>query len=176
MKVRRHAVAARAVAALVLCGALSGCSNPVNFQTPTGQQPGDQFGPWIILGVLSRSTSTLSRADGRSTFLETTTVNVPPGTELIVPAVRGITTGFGSTEPADLSVSGGSFEWSTEDHNFGMTMINVSVTDIDAVDTSTTPPTQTATINVSALLTDDDGRDRWFGGVNYTLICLGRHP
>lgn len=163
-------------AALTMISMLSACASaPRDFETPTGPRPGNQSGPWIVLGVVSLNTSTLNRSSAHGIFEETVTVNVPPGTELIVPAMRGWVVGFGSTDPEDLStVTEG--RWNSDDHHLGMAFINVAVADINAADTSTSPPTQTATVKVTAVLSDHNADDRWFGSVNYTLICLGRHP
>jgi hypothetical protein len=148
-----------------------------DFETPVGPRPGDQLdGPFVVLGLISRNTGTLSRADGRSLFEESVTVNVPPGTELIVPTMRGFLLGFGRTDPEDLSAGTGDAAWHSEDHHLGFAYVNVYVDRIHAVDTSSTPPTQTAVIHVQARLTDDNGDDKWFGDVNYTLICLAKMP
>jgi hypothetical protein len=102
------------------------------------------------------------------------TINVPPETILIVPAVRGWLTGYGKTDPEDLSSLPGPLTWHREDHNLGMTLFNISVKDINAVDNSSSPPTQTAVINIQLYLSDDNSDDTWFGDVNYTLLCLGK--
>ncbi|HEX9945487.1 MAG TPA: hypothetical protein VGG03_26030 [Thermoanaerobaculia bacterium] len=163
-------------AALIMISVLSACASaPRDFETPTGPRPGNQPGPWIVLGVISLNTSTLNRSDARQNFQETLTVNVPPGTELIVPAMRGWVAGFGSTNPEDLSTVTEA-RWNPDDHHLGLAFINVAVEDINAVDTSTSPPTQTAAIRITARLSDNNADDRWFGSVNYTLICFGRHP
>lgn len=167
---------ARCVVLLVALTLIPACAtHPRKVETPEGPGPGDQTGPFVILGVLSRSTSTLRRADAKETFEDTVTVNVPPGTELIVPAVRTWVAGFGSSDPEDLSTPDtATFTWNAQDHHFGVGLFNVWVKDINAVDTSTTPPTQTATIGVSLTLSDKGANKEWFGGLNYNLICLGR--
>jgi hypothetical protein len=98
---------------------------------------------------------------------------VPPGTEIILPTIRGWSLGFGNTTPADTSTVG-SFTWNPDDHHLGIAELNISVGRINAVDTATTPPTQTATIRIHALLSDNNGDDQWWATVNYNLICLGR--
>ena len=163
-----------ACAALALL--VSGCATaPREFETPQGPRSGDQLSAFEILGVLSRNTSTLHRPNGQQFFQETVTVNVPPGTDIIVPAMRGYAIGYGRTAPDDLSaLNTSTFTWFREDHNLGLAALNVFVEDINAVDTSTTPPSQTAKITIMALLSDDNGDDGWFGTVNYNLLCLGR--
>lgn len=152
-----------------------GCSTGSrDIETPEGARGGDQTGPFIVLGVLSRGTSTLHQSNAHNAFSETIKVNVPVGTALIVPAVRGWTMGYGSTTPEDLSGTPGPVTWHREDHNLGASYFNVFVQDIDAPDPATN--TQTATIVVEMLLSDDNSDDDWFGYVNYTLLCLGRHP
>jgi hypothetical protein len=167
----------RRIGYLLLLTAGLGCSTaPRDFETPAGRRPGDQLGPWIILGVLSRETSTLNRSNARPPFEERVTVNVPPGTELIIPAIQGWITGFGRIEPADLSTFEGTANWHTDDHHLGLSQMIVTVEDINSADTTTTPPTQTARIRIGAVLSDNNGDDPWFGTLRYTLICLGRHP
>jgi hypothetical protein len=167
----------RASKALVL-GILSmlviaaGCSTtPTKLETPQGAR-GDQFRRLDILGVLSRATSTMRRPNANTQFSEEVTVNVPPGTLMIIPAVNGWALGYGKSDPEDLSKAN-TFNWHREDHNLGLAQLSVFVTDIDAVDTSTTPPTQTAKIRITAMLSDDNGDDQWFGAVDYKLLCLG---
>jgi hypothetical protein len=144
--------------------------------TPFGSRPGDQVGPFVILGILHRSTSTENRPDGHAQFSENVDVNVPPGTELIIPVVRGYQLGYGTIDPPDFTTSADrqSFTWHPDDHHFGVAALNVSVDRINAVDNSTTPPTQTARVVVDGKLADVNGDDRWWGSVNYTLLCLGR--
>lgn len=150
-----------------------GCSTtPRNLETPQGERSGDQLRRLDILGVLSRSTSTLHRPNANNQFQETVTVNVPPGTLIIIPAVYGWALGYGRTDPEDISTVK-KFNWNREDHNLGLAQLSVHVMDIDAVDTSVTPPTQTAKIEITAMLSDDNGDDQWFAGVNYNLLCLG---
>jgi hypothetical protein len=164
------------VAILSLSALSYACATaPSNFQTPAGPIPGDQTGPFEILGLISRNTSTQHRPDARTDFDETVTVNVPPGTEIIVPAMRGWWLGYGSTTPEDISTTI-PFTWRTEDHHFGVAYFDIIVTRIDAVDNSTTPPTQTATIHILGRLTDNNLDDSWWGLVDYTLLCLGRRP
>jgi len=156
-----------------ICLIVAGCATAGRvLETPAAPRPADHVGPFEILGVISRSTCTLNRANAHTVFDETVNVNVPPGTELIVPAMRGWVAGFGKIDPNDCTSN--SVEWGYVDHHFGFALLNVGVERINTTDTSTTPPTQTAMIRVQAHLTDDNGDDRWFGYINYTLICLGR--
>jgi hypothetical protein len=165
----------RAIRALVIAGSLTiGCNTGGrDVETPEGSRSPDQNGPFIILGVISRNTSTLSRHNAYDLFQETVKLNVPVGTEIIIPTLRGVMNGYGSTTPEDLSTLAAA-TWNREDHNFGLQYFNVYVSDIDAPDMSTM--TQTASVVVEAQLSDDNGDDDWFGDVNYTLICLGKHP
>lgn len=162
------------VAALLL----SACeTSPRDFETPTGPVSGDIAGPLVILGVASRATSTLNRPNADQPFEEEVKVNVPVGTEAIIPTVRGWTLGYGSLDPADQSPQpdpNGSLSWKPEDHHLGLATVNVAVSDIDAPDVAN--GTQTATIVVSAWLTDDNTDDKWFGTIRYNLIYLGRPP
>lgn len=160
----------------VLMFFLQSCATgPRDYESPIGPISSDQLTPFHILGVISRNTSTLNRSSAHHAFEETITVNIPPGTSLIIPAIRGWVTGYGKTDPEDLSAltSGETATWHTADHHLGFQQLNIFVADINAVDFSTSPPTQTATITIQSLLSDDNGDDSWFGDVNYNLICLG---
>lgn len=98
------------------------------------------------------------------------------GTVAIVPAVRGWAFGYGSTDPEDLATSPPDkpINWHPEDHHLGLQSLNIYVEDIDAPNPAAN--TQTATVHISAILSDDNGDDTWFGYANYTLLCLGKHP
>jgi len=164
----------------VLFSIAFGCSTgPREIETPQGPRSADQSGPFIVVGVISRSTSTLRRANANSPFEETFTINVPPGTQFVIPAVRGWAAGYGKTVPEDLSPipdPNASLTWHPNDEHFGLAWFNVFVDRINAVDNSTTPPTQTAVIKVTAILGDENLDNEWWGLVNYTLLCLAPHP
>ena len=148
---------------------------PRDFETPQGPRSGDQLVAFDILGVISRITSTRHRSSAFPAFEENATINVPPGTDIIVPAIRGWMIGYGATDPDDLTMVDQS-RWHPEDHNFGLMIVNVAITRVNAVDNTTSPPSQTATVKVTATLSDDNSDDGWFAAVNYNLICLGRKP
>lgn len=157
--------------------ALFACAtSPRDIETPTGPIPGMVSGPLIVLGVADRATSTLSRPNAQ-TFIETVDIEVPLGTRVIIPVVRGFDLGFGSTNPQDLSpmpLPESVFTWNHTDHHFGMQAINIAVVDIDAPAPGAT--TQHARIQIGARLSDDNGDDSWWGVVRYQLIYLGDHP
>jgi hypothetical protein len=157
---------------------IAGCSTSGrDIQTPTGAVSGQVNGPFVVLGVASRATSTLSRPNGE-TFLQTVRLlDVPAGTEVIVPTVTGWDLGYGSTAPADLSgqtTPESTFHWNATDHHLGFARIDVSVVDIDALAPGAT--TQTATLRIGAQLADGNGDDPWWGVIRYQLIYLGRAP
>ena len=58
--------------------------------------------------------------------------------------------------------------------HFGIAGFNVAVTDVDAVDDSTDPPTQTAEVRVFAILGDHNLDNEWWATINFNLLCLGR--
>jgi hypothetical protein len=161
---------------ILVCGSCS--SGPREIETPQGPRSADQNGPFIILGVISRNTSTLSQPDAKQEFKETITVNVPPGTQIIIPAVRGWFAGYGKTIPEDYftqqSNPNSKLNWQHNDEHFGLAWFNVLVDDINAVDSTTSPPTQTAEITITAILGDENLDNRWWASVNYNLLCLGR--
>ena len=157
---------------------LSGCgSADRDVQTPVGSRPGDQFGNFDIIGISSKVFVTKNLADSKSQYIEKIKINVPPGTFMIIPAVRGWVNCYGKMTPDDLSNINdlnGKTNWQGTDHHFGLQILNIWVEDIDAVDPSTN--TQTATIGFGAILSDDNSDDPWFAQVNYSLIFLGKHP
>ena len=163
--------------ALALSMSLSACvTSPRDIETPTGRAAGMVSGPFVVLAVADKATSTLNRANALSPFIETVRVDAPAGTEVIVPVLRGWELGYGSTDPADLSpmpLQESTFNWQSEDHNWGIGMVNIAVTDIDALAPGAT--SQSATIQVSARLHDDNADDKWWGVIRYQLIFLGRH-
>lgn len=160
-------------ALLVAMAFLSGCATgPRPLETPSGPSTADATGPFTVIGVISRATSTLNRPNANPYFAEDVLVQVPTGTELIVPAVRGWRLGFGSLEPADLSVNPApETSWNADDHYFGSALVNVYVKDVNAPDAS---GSQSATVTVQIALHDINGDDPWWGLVNYSLICLKR--
>lgn len=170
----------RAIVPMLVAVVVASCATgPREIVTPEGARSADQTGPFVILGVVSRNTSTLRQSNANPPFEETVTVNVPPGTQMIIPAVRGWATGYGSTTPEDLSMPPDPdtfLRWRHTDEHFGLTWFNVYVDRINAVDSSTTPATQTAVIKVTAILGDENLDNEWWAWVNYNLICLGPHP
>jgi hypothetical protein len=161
--------------ALVLIAACS--TSPREIQTPNGAVAGQVNGPFVVLGVASRATSTLSRPNG-NTFVQTVRLlDVPAGTEVIVPTITGWDLGYGSTTPADLSgqtTPESTFDWNPADHHLGLARIDISVTDIDAPAPGAT--SQSATLRIGAQLADVNGDDPWWGVIRYQLIFLGRAP
>jgi len=166
---------AAAAAALAL---LAGCStSPREIQTPTGAIRGQVNGPFVVLGVASRATSSLNRPNGMTAFIQTVRIDVPAGTEVVVPALIGWDLGYGSTLPADLSgqvTPESTFTWTPTDRSLGMARVDISVTDIDALAPGAT--TQSATLRIGMQLADSHGDDPWWGVVRYQLIFLGRAP
>lgn len=154
---------------------LGGCGTaPKDWESPLGPLGGDQFGAMEIIGISSKVTVTLNRPDARSAFVEDVTVDVPVGTEFIVPSIRGWRLAYGSLEPDTIQghAADPNALWHSADRPFGVAAANVFVKDINAPDTSTNPATQTAVIEVTLDLADYNLDDRWFGLVNYSLIFL----
>jgi hypothetical protein len=164
------------VVAILLC--LTACASPSkDFETPQGAMTGDQFGGFEILGVSHRATTSLNQGSATSGgsfgFSEDVTVNVPVGTQIVIPAVRGWRLAYGEIDPnsveAHASLGDQNATWKTADHHLGVAAVNVFVKDVNAPNGNT----QTATLTVSLLLSDDNGDDKWFGLVNYSLMFLG---
>ena len=165
----------RSVALILGAVFLSGCeTRSREFETPAGMVEGDLFEQLLILGVSSKATATLNQRGG-NVVEDTIDIEVPVGTQVIIPALRGWRLAYGEIDPDTFE--GHTFErsgWISKDHHYGFGLVNIFVEDINAPDFSVTPARQTATIVVSLVLADDSADDRWFGIVNYNLIYLGR--
>ena len=165
---------------LALTIVLYGCaSEPKPFETPAGASEGQQFGDMEIIGIANHATTSLNRPNFfNPPFDEDVTIDVPVGTEFIIPSIRGWRLVYGELTPnsvdAHLDKPGATALWKSADHHFGQGAVNVFVEDVNAPDLSVTPPKQTARLKVSMGLSDFNGDDRWFGLVNYSLIFLKR--
>ncbi len=155
---------------------LAGCgTKDRDIETPIGSRPGDQFGGFEIIGISSKTSATGNLNDAHTQFNEKLTINVPVGTFIIIPAVRGWLTGFGTINPSDLSNINdlnGTIKWNSDDHHLGIQSFNVYVDHISAADTVAN--TQSAVIGFSGILSDYNSDDKWFGIINYDLIFLGK--
>src|SRR3954468_2530261 len=80
-------------------------SSPRDIETPEGAVSGAVNGPFVILGVMDKATSTLNRPNGSQSFVETIKIDVPLGTQVIVPSMRGWDLAYGSSNPANLSAT-----------------------------------------------------------------------
>lgn len=156
-----------------------GCATaPKDFETPSGPIPGDQFGSMEIVGVISKSTTTLNQPNSNRIFEEEIIVDVPVGTEIIIPALRGWRLTYGEINPntveSHIGTSTQAPSWTLDDHHFGIGLVNIFIKDVNAPDIRANPPKQTATIQIQLMLGDDNLDDRWSGMVNYNLICIKR--
>lgn len=164
------------LAGFLLAALLGGCAATTPQTIATVEGPaisGIISRPLEIIGVLHLSTTSgnVPNAEQGSHFV-TATVEVPVGTAVIVPALKGWLLGFGEAQPSSANPDT-HIDWSNSDHNFGLGSVEVSVTRIDPPNTTTQPPTQTAEISVRFLLGDDNLDDPWFGSADFTLLCLG---
>lgn len=168
----------RSLLPLVLGAAsLAGCASTEKpWESPFGPLGGQQFAPMEVIGIASRATATLNRPNAQGTFIEDVTIDVPVGTEFILPAIRGWELAYGELDPdtVDAHVGLSPATWKASDRPFGGGGANILVKDINAPDTSVTPPKQSAVIAVSLHISDYNRDDRWFGVVNYSLLFLKR--
>lgn len=165
---------ASAIGAL-LVALLAGCAATVPQTIATVEGPavnGIVDRPLQILGVINLATQTGNVANGKDSHFVDATVEIPVGTALIVPALRGWTLAYGSAQPSS-SDPDALIEWSPEDHHWGFGAVEVTVVKVNPPNTVTQPPTQTAELSLRFLLTDDNQDDPWFGSANYSLLCLG---
>ena len=133
----------------------------------------------IILGVISRVTSTKRRTSAKTHFSTQETGPILVGTEHIIPSLSGWGIGYGETDPWDLSKKDnpiGAPGWHKTDHHLGHAFVNVWVDHINEPDHTTETSTQTAVINIAANLGDHNLDDEWWAWVSYHLTCLARHP
>jgi hypothetical protein len=128
--------------------------------------------PLEIVGVLNLSTTSGNVPNASQSQFVSATVEVPVGTVVIVPAVKGWMLGYGEAQPNPTDPNN-SINWQTEDHNWGLGNVEVSVVKINPPNTLTNPPTQTAELSIRFYLSDDNQDDSWFGAVSYHLLCLG---
>jgi len=102
-------------------------------------------------------------------------IDVPLGTQVIVPSPNRWCQGYGRIEPEMLDPldDNQSASWHSEDHNWGLGWFQISAVDVNAPDFSQNPPKQTAQLRVAMFLSDDNSDDSWFGVAGYTLVFLG---
>lgn len=158
----------------------SGCATiPRNIETPTGGISGDYFSPLQILGISNKRTVTLNRPNSHNLFEERYTIEVPVGTEFIIPAMRNWDLTFGKLTPDTVEAHANGGVATLLPREFSRGLVNIYVERIYAPDYSVSPPKQTATIVVQFRLIGDELKRKWFGGTNYHLIYLGKpeqHP
>jgi hypothetical protein len=96
----------------------------------------------------------------------------------VVPAPNLWWLGHGRLQPEILDPLNDnlSASWETEDHNWGVGRVQVSVVDLNTPDFTQNPPKQTARLHILMHLSDDNGDDSWFGVAGYTLLFLGQAP
>jgi len=145
-------------------------------ETPTGPQM-PVFRDMHVIGIIRRTTITgnqkfnaIPSGEPIRFSSEDYEIEVPVGTQLIVPAIKGWVTAYGKTTPDNIEdILADGFTWTIEDHHLAMQSVDVNVTDINAPDGDR----QTANIKVTMLLRDVNSDDPWFGIVGYHLICFG---
>ena len=147
-------------------------------ETPFGPRVGNIFDRLELLGVASFLTQSGNQSNAQLVYDETKVIDVPVGTMVVVPSPNLWVLGYGGLQPefVDPLNDNQSVSWGSEDHNWGMGWFQISVVDVNAVDTTQSPPKQTAQLRISMILRDDNGDDSWFGVAGYTLLFLGRAP
>jgi hypothetical protein len=155
---------------LLVILSLLGCSTrSAAIITPAGPVHGTLAGPLTILGIATENTETGNQTSAPTVWTESVTIDVPVGTQAIVPAITGLNLSYGAKNARSTPSS---FVWDTADHHLGFQHASVIVTRINPPDPSGAH--QTAEIQVQLFLRDVNGDDPWFGGVGYQLIFLGR--
>lgn len=156
---------------------LAGCTTATQpIATPTGNVTGIVQGPMVVLGTEARRTSTGKIEDGAE-FRVRLSIDVPVGTQVIVPSITGYSVGFGETEPEDINLidpSAPTYTWKRDDKHFGALQLSVLPVDIDAAAPGAT--SQTAQFVVLMRLLDGGADDKWWGTISYNLLYLGNAP
>ena len=144
-------------------------------ETPVGPQVGRIFSTFDILGVASLLTQSGNQPNAQKLYEEFVDIEVPVGTQVIVPTPNLWFSGYGKLQPEMLDPldDNQSASWHREDHNWGLGWFQVSAVDLNAPDFGQSPPKQTAQLHVVMFLSDDNGDDSWFGVAGYTLLFLG---
>jgi hypothetical protein len=147
-------------------------------ETPVGPQVGKIFATFEILGIASFLTQSGNQSNAHKIYEELVNIEVPVGTQVVVPSPNLWSLGYGNTEPEMLDPldDNQSASWHSEDHNWGLGWFQISAVDLNAPDFSQNPPKQTAQLRIAMVLSDDNGDDSWFGIAGYTLLFLGHAP
>lgn len=159
----------------LLIAALGGCAatRPETIATVEGPATSGVVARRLeILGMLKLSTVSGNLADASNSHFVQALVEVPVGTALIMPALTGWMLGFGSAQPNPANPDA-EINWTTDDDNWGLGSVEVSVVQINPPNSVVQPTTQTAELSIRFYLSDDDQDDPWFGAASYTLLCLG---
>ena len=157
------------------CALLAGCATTRNETIATIEGPatsGVIARPLQVVGLLKLSTTSGNISAGENSHFVQATVDVPIGTAVIMPTLHGWTLAYGEAQPNSGNPDA-EIDWSAEDHNWGLGTVEVSVVKINPPNMLTQPATQTAELSIRFLLRDDNGDDPWFGGVDFSLLCLG---
>ena len=148
-------------------------------ETPSGPIVGTITERLEILGISSYLTQTGNRPNARSQWEEVVNINnVPVGTITIITSIDKWVLAYGSLDPELLDPLNENVnpQWNGVDHHIGMGRVQVTVVDINSADFSQSPPRQSAQIRIKFNLLDNNGDDRWFGMVGFSLTFLGRTP
>jgi hypothetical protein len=173
MKTAQVVIPVLIVAVIAVIGQLytTFSSSITDLETPWGGEEGSMIAPMNVLGVINLTTSTGNRDADNGEFIEHLMVEVPVGTDVIVPCIRGWWIGYGRAVQDNIDELS-NFTWDPDDHYWGLGTFSIEVVDINAPNTSVEPPTQSAQIGVKAFLGDHNHDDPWFGLVQYSLMCL----
>jgi hypothetical protein len=149
---------------------LASCTTvPREIETPTGPvATGDVNGPFEVLGVSNRVTTTGNLPTAPTIFEEAADFDVPYGTEVVVPSLTGWRLAYGRFDPEDMNVPQ---TWSPEDHHWGLGWVKVYVDRLYAPDPIT--HTQKARLKIQLWLTDGDGNERTSAAIAYNVLYLG---
>jgi hypothetical protein len=158
------------LASLLATSFVAGCATTVPRDMPLNVSDlsvAEPSRPYVILGVFTGQMNTLRRGNALETYLGIESVPIPTGTQAIVPVITQWSLGYGHFTP-DLSLPPPR-TWSGQDHHLGIAHIGIRVSAINSA-------AGTATIQVTARLTDRNLDDEWWGRIDYQLIFLGQAP
>jgi hypothetical protein len=136
--------------------------------------------PLQVLGVASQVVVTKNYDDAQKVAVAHVAARAPADTEQVIAVQRRWTLAHGSMQDSSAWESclrgAGSctgLVWNAKDRPWMAGLADVYVKSMGPVDTTTTPPTRLVDVDVSHLLSDDNGDDSWFGDLILDLVFLG---
>ena len=159
---------------LALMLLLVSCNRLRPIQTSTSpDNDGEYFRGLDIIGFSKYQVSTDNQSNAQNPLVRIERINIPIGTDAIIPSVEGWLFGFGMLQPTgqtDGELSG--YRPLVQAKKLALGQFHVFVDRIYPANLSASPPIQQADIKIIAYLVDENVSQPWFGKVDYHLIFL----